>query len=221
MLLETPITYTSLQTRVYDILRVSILNGELKPGESLSLTEISKRLSVSTTPVREALRRLEAQGLITFSSQKRITVTELSVEELEEFYWIRIPLELKAFSRNFSKLKNAEIKELRQLNRSMSKSGISAAEWVRLNRKFHMILYGAAKSPVLKGALAWLWDNVTPYLNIYANDRPRVDQAAIMHNKIISAVEEGSAEDGLRLLDEHLRSGYLVADSLTEKLKAV
>jgi len=216
-MLEKPIVYVSLQDKVYEVLRAAILNGDLRPGESLSLTEISKQLNVSTTPVREALRRLEAQGLVTFSSQKRITVTELSVEELEEFYWIRIPLECRAFSRNFLKLKNAEIEELERLNKRMCRSEISAPEWVRLNRKFHMILYGAAKSPVFKGALAWLWDNVTPYLNIYANDRSRVDEAGRMHAKIIEAVKKKRPEEGIKLMEEHLMSGYLVRDSLRKK----
>ena len=217
MILETPIVYASLQNRVYEVLKGAILNGDLKPGESLSLTEISKQLNVSTTPVREALRRLEAQGLVTFSSQKKITVTELSVEELEEFYWIRIPLECRAFSRNFHKLKNAEIEELGRLNKRMCRSEVSAPEWVRLNRRFHMILYGAANNPVLKGALAWLWDNVTPYLNIYANDRSRVDEAGRMHAKIIETVKKKRPEEGIKLMEEHLRSGYLVGDSLRKR----
>ena len=217
MILKTPIVYTSLQDRVYEVLRGAILNGDLRPGESLSLTEISKQLNVSTTPVREALRRLEAQGLVTFSTQKRITVTELSVEELEEFYWIRIPLECRAFSRNFLELKNAEIEKLGRLNKRMCRSEISAPEWVQLNRRFHMILYGATKNPILKGALAWLWDNVTPYLNIYAQDRSRIDEAGRMHAKIIEAVKKKRRKEGIKLMEEHLRSGYLVRDSLRKK----
>jgi len=80
-----------------------------------------------------------------------------------------------------------------------------------------MILYGAANNPVLKGALAWLWDNVTPYLDIYANDRSRVDEAGRMHTKIIEAVKKKSPKEGVKLMEEHLRSGYLVGDSLRKR----
>jgi len=214
MNLKKPIVHDSLQERVFDVLRAAILNGDLTPGEQLSLKELAKELNVSTMPVREALRRLEAQGMITFFGQKKIAVTELSSEDLEEFYWIRIPLECRAFARNFSSIESAEIEELARLNEMMCQTEISASKWVRHNRKFHMILYGATKSGVLRGALSWLWDNVTPYLNIYAQNRSWIDTATEIHEKIIQAIRENRQEDAIEHLKEHLKSGYLIKGSL-------
>lgn len=206
MTLIEPIEVESLQKKVYNVLRNAILSGEFKPGEQLTPSGIAKRLHVSTMPVREALRRLQAQGLITFSSQKKINVTKLSVEDLEEFYWIRIPLECRSFSRNFESLDSKDIAELEKLDKLMSKKGTRGPEWARLNRKFHMILYGASKSPVLKGALAWLWDNVSAYLNIYAVTSA-VQGANEMHKSIISCIKNKDPERGVSLLEEHLSSG--------------
>jgi DNA-binding GntR family transcriptional regulator len=204
-----PIKAESLQKKVYDVLRAAILSGELKPGENLTLGEIAKKLHVSTMPVREALRRLESQGMITFSSQKGITVTQLSVEDLEEFYWIRIPLECRAFARNVGKLSPKDIKDLENLDKLMRKKENRGPEWVRLNRKFHMILYGSDKSPVLKGALAWLWDNVTAYLNIYAQSSI-IDEANDLHKGMIDAIKNKDFGKASQLLEQHLNSGLLV-----------
>jgi DNA-binding GntR family transcriptional regulator len=204
-----PIKAESLQKKVYDALRAAILSGELEPGETLTLGEIATKLHVSTMPVREALRRLESQGMITFSSQKKITVTQISVEDLEEFYWIRIPLECRAFARNVGKLNAKEIKELETLDKWMRKKENRGPGWVRLNRKFHMILYGADKSPVLKGALAWLWDNVTAYLNIYAQSSI-IDEANDLHKAIIEAVKNKDFANASQLLEQHLNSGLQV-----------
>jgi len=214
MTLKNPIKHNSLQKTVYDVLRAAILNGELTPGEQLSLGDIAKKLNVSTMPVREALRTLEAQGMITFSSQKKITVTQLSAEGLEEFYWIRTPLECRSFARNFSMLGSEEIKELDKLHQLMSDVNTSGPEWVKLNRRFHMILYGAEKSRVLKGALAWLWDNVTAYLNLYAQKSSLVEQANRSHAKLIQAIKEKRAQEALEVLREHLKSGLLLRSTL-------
>jgi DNA-binding GntR family transcriptional regulator len=207
--LTEPIKAESLQKKVYDVLRVAILSGELKPGENLALGEIAKKLQVSTMPVREALRRLESQGMVTFSSQKRITVTELSMEDLEEFYWIRIPLECRAFARNAEKLNPREIRELENLDKLMRKKENRGPEWVRLNRRFHMILYGANKSPVLKGALAWLWDNVTAYLNIYAQSSV-IGEVNDLHKAIIDAIKIKDFAKASQLLEQHLNTGLQV-----------
>ena len=214
MTLKLPIKHNSLQKTVYDLLRTAILNGELSPGEQISLGEIAKNLNVSTMPVREALRTLEAQGMITFSSQKKITVSQLSAVDLEEFYWIRIPLECRSFARNFSILGSEEIKELDKLHQLMSDVNTSGPEWVRLNRKFHMILYGTEKSRVLKGALAWLWNNVTAYLNLYAQEPSLVEKANQSHAKLIQAIKEKRDQEALEVLREHLKSGLLLRATL-------
>ena len=214
MTLKVPIKHNSLQKTVYDVLRAAILNGELTPGEQISLGDIAKKLNVSTMPVREALRTLEAQGMITFSSQKKIAVTQLSAEGLEEFYWIRIPLECRSFARNFSMLGSEALKELHKLHQLMSDVNTSGPEWVRLNRKFHMTLYGAEKSRVLKGALAWLWDNVTAYLNIYAQNSSLVEKANRAHADLIQAIREKRAQEALEILREHLRSWLQLRSTL-------
>jgi DNA-binding GntR family transcriptional regulator len=209
----------TVQKTVYNILRDAIMNGDLAPGEQLSLTEIADSLKVSTMPVREALRQLEAQGLVTFTSQKKIHVTQLSVEDLAEFYWIRIPLECRSFARNFEKLQEKHIEKLKELHHRMCVDGVNGTEWATLNREFHMILYGADKSHVLNSALAWLWNNVSPYLSIYAQTSA-VSDANIVHAKIIEAIVEKDINKAIQLLKGHLRTGLTVVGPYLNKMDA-
>ncbi len=216
MTLKTPIKKETLQKTVFNALRDAILIRELEPGEYISLQEIAQQLNVSTMPVREALRQLETLGLIRFDTKKRIQVTKLSVEDLEEFYWIRIPLETRAFKRNYDTLQERDLNLLTSLHRKMCKNNIAANEWTMLNRQFHMILYGADKSPVLKGALDWLWHNVTPYLNLFAQS-PSLQIANDAHANIIEKINEDKLDEVVALLKEHLRSGLVVVGQLLRK----
>lgn len=209
----------TVQKTVYNILRDAIMNGDLSPGEQLSLTEIAGSLKVSTMPVREALRQLEAQGLVTFTSQKKIHVTQLSIEDLAEFYWIRIPLECRSFARNFDNLQEKQIEKLKELHNRMCVDGVNGTEWATLNREFHMILYGADKSRVLNNALSWLWNNVSPYLSIYAQTTA-VSDANIVHAKIIEAIVNNDLNKAIQFLKGHLRSGLTVVGPYLNKMDA-
>ncbi len=209
MTLRNPLKNKTLQQTVHDAVRNAILIGELKPGELISLKEIAEKLRVSTMPVRESLRQLEAQGLVTFASQRKILITKLTLEDLKEFYWIRIPLEIRAFRRNFGSLDQHKIKELRTLQESMAKKGITEAEWNKINRKFHMILYGADKSPVLRGALSWLWNNVAPYLAIFARSSA-LNDANQAHLQLLDLIEKKDARKAEKVLQKHLESGTQV-----------
>jgi DNA-binding GntR family transcriptional regulator len=197
---------------VHDAVRNAILIGELKPGELISLKEIAEKLGVSTMPVRESLRQLEAQGLVTFASQRKILVTKLTLEDLKEFYWIRIPLETRAFLRNFDSLNENKIKELRALHERMSRKGVKEAEWNKINREFHMILYGADKSPVLRGALSWLWNNVGPYLAIFASSSA-LNEANRSHLQLLDLIEKKDPKKAEKVLQRHLQSGVQVVST--------
>ena len=101
MSLRTPLKNKTLQKTVHDAVRNAILIGELKPGELISLKEIAEKLGVSTMPVRESLRQLEAQGLVTFASQRKILVTKLTLEDLKEFVLDTHPSRNSGFQAEF------------------------------------------------------------------------------------------------------------------------
>ena len=119
----------------------------------------------------------------------------------------------------FEKLQEKHIEKLKELNLRMCEEGVNGTEWATLNREFHMILYGADKSPVLNNALSWLWNNVSPYLSIYAQT-VAVSDANIVHTKIIEAIVNKDMNKAIQLLKGHLRSGLTVVGPYLNKMDA-
>src|SRR5271157_4840258 len=97
--LEQPIKKQSLQKIVRETLRQAILEREIEPGGQININKVAEKLGVSSMPIREALRELEAEGMVTFGFNKRILASQLSRSELYDIYSIRIPLEEIALSK--------------------------------------------------------------------------------------------------------------------------
>ncbi|GAG18410.1 unnamed protein product, partial [marine sediment metagenome] len=94
MILDTPIKKQSLQKMAYQSLRQAILEREIEPGAVIKISKLAKKLNVSTMPVREALRQLEVESMVSFNSNKSIVASRLSRDELHDIYDLRIPLEV-------------------------------------------------------------------------------------------------------------------------------
>jgi len=211
-----PLKTKTVQRTVYETVREAILTNELKPGDPISIQDIAQGLNVSAMPVREALRQLEALGLVRFASPRKIVISKLSVEDLKEFYWIRISLEVRCLELNFTYLRENRLPDLRELHVEMCKEEVTHVEWIPLNREFHMVLYGTENSKVLKEAMNWLWNSVAPYLYLYAQDRGVLIRANEGHEDIIEGIAKGdiaSAKDSLR---RHLETGLPVVSHYLE-----
>ncbi len=98
---------------VYDALRAAILHGELAPGTALRETALAEQFHVSRTPVREAIRRLEAEGLVRVEPRRGAVVSELALDELDEIYDIRSALETLAATRAVTRISARELAEAR------------------------------------------------------------------------------------------------------------
>src|SRR6476661_7666562 len=124
------------------LIEEAIVSGELEPGSVLRQEHLSERFGVSRTPVREALRRLAALGLVSFEPNRGVRVRTLTPEALTE---------LEECERRFARL----TRELRSRDPGGDRRGLSA-EWMRANHAFHDVLYRAAEMPyvesVAKGA---------------------------------------------------------------------
>lgn len=108
-------SYKTLREQVVIILRKRILAGEIKPGEKIKELEISKELNISRGPVREALRQIEQEGLISYSPNKGCTVKTISPSEMSEIYLIRSTLEVLAVKIYSGNMRESTIKKLEQL----------------------------------------------------------------------------------------------------------
>jgi DNA-binding GntR family transcriptional regulator len=214
MVLTVPLRRQSLQKMVCETLRQAILEREIKPAEQINIRNLAQKLGVSTMPIREALRELEAEGLITFNSNKRILANRLSVEDLCEIYSIRIPLEEIAIEKCFEQVNKQLLERLEELHRQMIKSDVTGAEWFSTNRSFHMTLHEMAGSRRLFSILQGLWNSTGPYLRIFSDSKRAVNRANREHAMLLEALKSGNRLQAKRILRKHLQNGMKAISSI-------
>lgn len=218
MILGTPIQKQSLQKMVRETLRQAILEREIKPGEQINIRKLAEKLAVSTMPVREALRELEAEGMISFQSNKRILANRLSGEALNDIYAIRFPLEEIALLRCLENQDKPGWKRLEELHRQMSRPGVIGAEWFNLNRAFHMKLHEMSGSVRLFQILQGLWNSTGPYLRLFSDSEKAVSHANREHARILESIRNQDPTQAKKALRSHLKNELeTIEDALEEE----
>jgi len=138
-------------------LRELIVSGQLLPGVSLRQRDLGGRFGVSATPVREALRRLEAEGLVTSDPHRGSAVAGLDVLNLEENLRILMVLEVLAGGLAAERITAGDLLEIGSLRRQMAAAGADAGRRTHGNRAFHVRVYAGAQSPMLTSIMRLLW----------------------------------------------------------------
>ncbi len=189
---------------VYDTLRRAILGGALPGGAHLVQADIASRLSVSTTPVREALRDLAAEGLVVFRPHIGAVVRELNLVELTELYDIRKALEPLAIRRAAERITAEELAEATALARQMEAES-DPATWAVLNRKFHQVLEDAAQAPFIQSVLRGVQDISAIYVARSLVARPtRMGSGNKQHRGLIAALRRHDGDAAADQLVAHL-----------------
>ena len=192
-------------------LRELILTGKLPPGTPLRLSQVASRMGVSVMPIREAIRILEAERLVTIEPRRGAVVATLSIDDIEELYAVRAALEALAAKHGARSIGPAETQAMRADFEAMvraSESGDTAA-FLAHDRQFHALLYAASGRPQLVGRIDELLESgrriVDPY--VYRSWYP-LKVAAEAHRPILEAVErrDGPLTEQL-IRDNIVRSG--------------
>lgn len=200
----TPIVVASLQEEVYQRLRRAIQEGTL-PRESVTgLRQLAADLGVSTMPVREAVRRLEAEGLLTFGRRSGIRVVRLSAAELSDIAEMRVRLETLAIERALPNIHKEALRELRSLITKMD-STTDPSDWLTHNYEFHKSILACANSPRLYNTIETLWVSVEPYLRRYAHNEAALVTANAEHRDLLDAIERQDQSAAEYLVAEHIR----------------
>lgn len=199
---------------VYENLRPRILAGEFAPGTRLAIASVAEELGVSETPVRESIKLLQAEGLVTFIAHNGAIVTELSREEIEELYVIRTQLESLAITRAAKALTPSQIESLRETLSGMAESEADGdAEAVsRLHHEFHMQIYEAQSYKRLVALITDLWETTNWAGKVFATGNTGGATAA-EHEPIVDALAAGDGETAARL---HAAQKYKALEWLTE-----
>ena len=217
--LGPPVEKQGLQKTAYERIRKGILTGKIAPGMQLKIGEVATALNVSANPVREALRQLEAEGMVSFGKNRRIEVIQLSPEDLDDIYSLLIPLEIIALERCFKNIKPDNIKDLKTYCHRMNNTEIAGSKWIELNWHFHKKIHEMSASPRLVNMLRSLRNNITPYLYLSLHDKPRIEQANREHDLIIEALETKNRSLGEEVLRVHLSNGHLAISYLLKEQK--
>lgn len=202
---EVAVSITKTQAAFREI-RASIEGGRLKPGDRLKATALQDELGMSPTPIREALRLLQAQGLVEHRAHHGVVVAEYPVEQIEEVYRLRLVLEPMATGLAAERATVEQLEEIRRRHdalREAVRAGDSRGDAAELNAAWHRAVYEAADSRYLREFIARLW-GVLPLEAIWLNSR---SEASIEeHGRITSAVEGRDASKAAALVRDHIEA---------------
>lgn len=197
-------------------LREAITSGVLQPGERIYQAELAERLGVSRMPVREALRRLQAEGLVTLLPYRGAVVSRLSLRELREIYEMRIALEVLALRIGWEEGDGLALDQMEDVLEQMDEK-LDSDTWLALNTAFHDLLYTGADRPLLLENVGMLRNKSDRFLRLFASQRDRTAHAQKEHWAILSALRRNDVDEACELLRHHLES---TISSLSEALGA-
>lgn len=195
--------YRTTHEMVTGALRKGILSGTLEGGRPLRQRDIAREFGVSRIPVREALRQLEGEGLVTFSPYRGATVSALSFEEVAEICKIKRALETLALREAVPRFTE---EDLRQAEEILDQADVEerGAEYAELSRRFHSTLYAPAGLPRLMTVLQPLDVTFDRYVRIYLEIMHTKGPAQEEHRRILKFCAKGDADAAVRTLEDHI-----------------
>jgi DNA-binding GntR family transcriptional regulator len=205
--LVAPITRDgNSSARIADQVRSAIFGGEYPPGSRIRQEDLAARFGASRVPVREALRILEADGLVTVVANTGAWVTRLNLDECTEIYQIRERLEPLLLRMSIPNLRPLTIDELEALAAEMARTD-SVEEFLRLDREFHLGSYDGADTVQLGDLVHRLWNTTQHYRRAYTR---LLDPASnrIVHDEhatLVLAMREKDSETAEQVLTGHIR----------------
>lgn len=199
----------SLGSRVFQQIREDILNGRYKENDELRENTIGKELGVSRTPVREALRQLELEGLVAIVPNRGAYVTGISQKDIWDIYRIRSMLEglcARWAAENITEKELDKLEEAILLSEFQMKkeSGFSADQVAALDGRFHTILYDASGSRILSHVLTDFHRYVQRARKFSVVSQERARKSIREHRQILRAIRDRDGEMAEQLANEHI-----------------
>lgn len=222
-------SHRQLAQFIADAVRADVLEGRLRPGEWLRQERIAREQGASQMPVREALKRLVAEGILEHVPYCGVRVVEFNIEDVEDLYACRVFIESMSARYAASAITDDEIRQLESLHQQMIDCPMPAGlpEYRELNRQFHSLIFTASRRSYLTRSLGQLWSAFPTMLwsNIphAATDssRDRDDADPIEHAAIIRALADHDPEAAERAVRNHIEAaGNSLLKVMRESLDA-
>ena len=201
--------------KAYDVIRSGIVDGRYPSGYRLTEQEIAELSGVSRTPVREALRRLSSEGLLSYVPNQGAMVASWTDEEVEEVFVLRAMLEAFAVERAARRMTENDIAELRELAEEMIEEAEEgkAGHLQRikdLNTRFHKKFYVSTRSPRLQGMISTLIDVPLVSRTFGKYSREDLLRSTRHHLEIVTALEAGDDAWAASVMRSHILAAYSV-----------
>ena len=208
----------SLATVVFNNLKKAIFSGQLKPGERLVESSLASQFGVSSIPLREAIKKLEAERLVEVIPYKGARVVKASPSDIEDAYAIVGVLEGYAAKLVTPLLESSHIEKMRKLHQKMQDEGVKKdiKNWLKVNNEFHRTFVDMCKRPNL---INLIYEKISPlgrYWHIATSIPGVIDDGIEDHEKIIRAFEERDSDLARFLVESHrILTGQRVKECLT------
>lgn len=198
--------YLPLRDVVFQTLRQAILRGELEPGERLMEIHLAQKLGVSRTPVREAIRKLELEGLVMMIPRRGAIVAEITVKDLEDVLELRTVLEELAVKRACRLITEEQLEELEGLAEQFVQSldGDDVAACAQADMEFHDAIYTSTGNGRLVQILNNLREQMYRYRMEYLKDKQTYSQLIQDHEEIIEALRQRDEERAIQATCGHI-----------------
>lgn len=201
--------YRTVPEMITKGLREAILSGQLKEGAQLKQEELAVQFSVSMSPVREALKNLEAEGLVRIYPNRGAVVSELSADEAQEIFDIRLFLELGALELAIPNLSGADLGEAKKLL-DQADNETCSDHWSGMNWQFHETLYlPAGRSKLLK-LIQTLHNNLERYMRLYLSTMNYYARSQEEHRELLEACTEKNVKLAQNILRKHMAGASAV-----------
>lgn len=192
----------------YRQVRDRILSGELQPGAVLQQRDLASKIGISTTPLREALRRLKSEGLVELDAHRDARIAPLRAEEARDLLELRKSLDPLAAGLAAQRRTNADIQAIRAAHESLEPLPTHPAiEQLVAHRNFHAAIYRASHNDLLIEALEGLWDKADRYRRLaLQTDRGQDarDQKATEHQLLVDFIASGDGDGAANLMHAHI-----------------
>lgn len=183
-----------------------IVTGEIGPGQRILAKDLVARFGVSHIPVREAMRRLEGEGLLRYEAQRGAVATEISLDELAEIYVLRRFLECRAAAASVAGYDDAYLSQLGEVLAELERArqvDPHGEAFSDAHHRFHWLLIAPGCSPLAERLLRHLWSAADRYVHL-GIDMAATPSTGQHHRELYRAATGRNAEELVRLIDEHL-----------------
>ena len=195
-----------LREMVYEELKMQILTGTIIPGTRMMEVELAEEMGVSRTPIREAIRKLEKEGLVTIEPRRGAYASQISTDDMVEILEVRQNMEGLAAFFAASRMKPEQMRELEDVSKKYNQAVADGnmQDMITYDTRFHRIIVESCNNKILVQMIEQLQELVLRFRYIYYDNFRRAENMPEEHQTILEAIENGDADAARQAADIHI-----------------